>query len=351
MGLNPTFWEGKHVLVTGHTGFKGTWLTLILKDLGAKVVGLSLPPEYPQSLYADINAAELLSGEHFHDIRDYAGVVNIISESRPDYVFHLAAQAYVRKSYKEPLETIATNVMGTGNVLVASLAQKSVIGVTIATTDKVYENLGAQKSFKESDRLGGNDPYSASKAATELIVASLESASNQHGTAVTTVRAGNVIGGGDWGEDRLIPDIVRAFKNGKPLSIRNPYATRPWQHVLDCLYGYLLTAELHLKKTKNIPKSLNFGPHDSMSVIDLVKNFENEFNQGITQEFVSSPMPESTWLALDASFAYSELGWKPSFSQQSAVSQTAKWYSKFLQGEPARVLMQNEIADYKVGKW
>lgn len=351
MGLNPSFWEGKNVLVTGHTGFKGTWLTLILKDLGANVVGLSLPPEYPQSLYADINAAELLSGEHFHDIRDYAGVVNTISESRPDYVFHLAAQAYVRKSYKEPLETIATNVMGTGNVLVASLAQKSVIGVTIATTDKVYENLGAQKSFKESDRLGGNDPYSASKAATELIVASLESASNQHGTAVTTVRAGNVIGGGDWGEDRLIPDIVRAFKNGKPLSIRNPYATRPWQHVLDCLYGYLLTAELHLKKNRNIPKSLNFGPHDSMSVIDLVKNFENEFNQGITQEFVSSPMPESRWLALDASFAYNELGWKPSFSQQSAVSQTAKWYSKFLQGEPARVLMQNEIADYKVGKW
>lgn len=351
MGLNPSFWEGKHVLVTGHTGFKGTWLTLILKNLGANVVGLSLPPEYPQSLYADINASELLSGEHFHDIRDYEGVVNIISESRPDYVFHLAAQAYVRKSYKEPLETIATNVMGTGNVLLAALAQKSVIGVTIATTDKVYENLGVQKSFKESDRLGGNDPYSASKAATELIVASLESSSNQHGTAVTTVRAGNVIGGGDWGEDRLIPDVVRAYKYGKPLLIRNPYATRPWQHILDCLYGYLLTAELHLKKSENVPKSLNFGPQDSMSVIDLVKNFEHEFNQRIIQEIVSSPMPESTWLALDSSFACSALGWNPSFSQLSAVSQTAKWYSKFLQGESARVLMQNEIANYKVGKW
>lgn len=351
MGLNPSFWEGKHVLVTGHTGFKGTWLTLILKDLGANVVGLSLPPEYPQSLYADTNASELLSGEHFHDIRDYAGVVNNISETRPDYVFHLAAQAYVRKSYKEPLETISTNVMGTGNVLVAALAQKSVIGITIATTDKVYENLGAQKSFKESDRLGGNDPYSASKAATELIVASLATASNQHGTAVTTVRAGNVIGGGDWGEDRLIPDIVRAYEYGKPLSIRNPHSTRPWQHVLDCLYGYLLTAELHLKKSENIPKSLNFGPQDSMSVIDLVNNFENEFNRRITQEFVKSPMLESTWLDLDASFAYRELGWKPSFSQLSAVRQTAKWYSKFLQGESARVLMQNEIADYKVGKW
>jgi CDP-glucose 4,6-dehydratase len=351
VGLNPSFWEGKHVLVTGHTGFKGAWLTLILRDLGANVVGLSLPPEYPQSLYADIDASELLFGEHFHDIRDFAGVVNIISESRPDYVFHLAAQAYVRKSYKKPLETIATNVLGTGNVLIAALAQKSVIGVTIATTDKVYENLGTQTSFKESDRLGGSDPYSASKAATELIVSSLTSASNQHGTAVTTVRAGNVIGGGDWGEDRLIPDIVRAYKAGKSLSIRNPNATRPWQHVLDCLYGYLLTAELHFKKSEDVPKSLNFGPQDSMSVIDLVKNFEKEFNQGIAQEFVSSPMPESNWLALDAGFAYSKLGWKPSFSQLNAVSQTAKWYSKFLQGESARALMQNEIADYKVGKW
>lgn len=351
MGLNPSLWEGKHVLVTGHTGFKGSWLILLLKDLGAEVTGISLPPEYPQSLYADINAAELLSAEYFQDIRDSDGIFNIIVESQPDYVFHLAAQAYVRKSYKEPLETIATNVMGTGNVLIAALAQKSVIGVTIATTDKVYENLGARKSFNESDRLGGIDPYSASKAATELIVASLASASNQHGTPVTTVRAGNVIGGGDWGEDRLIPDIVRAFQYGKPLSIRNPNATRPWQHVLDCLYGYLLTAEVHLKKSKNIPKSLNFGPQDSMSVIDLVKNFEHEFNSEIAQEIMPSPTPESTWLALDSSFAYSELGWKPSFSQISAVSQTARWYSKFLQGESARVLMQNEIAVYKVGKW
>ena len=351
MGLNPSIWKGKHVLVTGHTGFKGAWLTLLLKDLGANVVGLALPPEYPQSLYTDTNASELLSGEYFQDIRDSVGIANVIAESRPDYVFHLAAQAYVRKSFKEPLETIATNVMGTGNVLVAALAQKNVIGVTIATTDKVYENLGEQKSFHESDRLGGNDPYSASKAATELIVGSLALSSNQYRTPVTTVRAGNVIGGGDWGEDRLIPDIVRAFQHGKPLSIRNPDATRPWQHVLDCLYGYLLTAELHLKKFENIPKSLNFGPKDSMSVIDLVRNFEIEFNYGIDKEIVSSPIPESTWLALDARFAYSELGWEPSFSQLNAVGQTARWYSKFLQGESARVLAQNEIANYKVGKW
>lgn len=339
------------MLVTGHTGFKGSWLTLLLKELGAHVVGLSLPPEYPQSLYIDCNASELLSREYFQDIQDSVGIVNVIAESQPDYVFHLAAQAYVRKSYRKPLETISTNVMGTVNVLVAALAEKSVMGVTIATTDKVYENLGAQKPFNESDRLGGNDPYSASKAATELIVSSLVSASNQQGTPVTTVRAGNVIGGGDWGEDRLIPDIVRAFQTGEPLSIRNPNATRPWQHVLDCLFGYLLTAELHLKNSNKIPKSLNFGPQDSMTVIDLVRNFEKEFDYGIVREIVSPPMPESSWLALDASLAYSELGWKPSFSQISAVRQTARWYSKFLQGESARELMQNEISDYRFGKW
>ena len=339
------------MLVTGHTGFKGSWLTLLLKELGAHVVGLSLPPQYPQSLYIDCNASELLSSEYFQDIQDSVGIVNVIAESQPDYVFHLAAQAYVRKSYKEPRETIATNVIGTGNVLVAALAQKSIIGITIATTDKVYENLGAQKSFSESDRLGGNDPYSASKAATELIVASLAGSSNQYETPVTTVRAGNVIGGGDWGEDRLIPDIVRAFQYGEPLSIRNPNATRPWQHVLDCLHGYLLTAELHMKNDNKIPKSLNFGPQDSMSVIDLVKSFEKVFNQRIAQEIVSSPIPESTWLALDASLAYSELGWKPSLTQFTAVSQTARWYSKFLQGESARELMRSEISDYRVGKW
>jgi CDP-glucose 4,6-dehydratase len=241
--------------------------------------------------------------------------------------------------------------MGTGNVLVAALAQKSVIGVTIATTDKVYENLGAKKSFSESDRLGGNDPYSASKAASELIVASLASAKNQYGIPVTTVRAGNVIGGGDWGEDRLVPDIVRAFQLGKSLLIRNPSATRPWQHVLDCLYGYLLTAELHLKKSDDIPKSVNFGPQDSMSVIELVKNFEKEFNHVILQEIVPSQIAESEWLALDASFAFSKLGWTPAYSQITAVSQTARWYSKFLQGESARELMLNQISDYKVGKW
>ena len=351
MGLNPGFWRGKRVLVTGHTGFKGSWLTTLLNDLGAEVIGISLPPETPKCLYTAARIQELLSAEYFQDIRDESAIENAIRDAKPDYVFHLAAQAYVRRSFMNPLETIATNVMGTCNVLVASLAQKSVLGITIATTDKVYENLGALEPFNESDKLGGNDPYSASKAASEIIIASIACSHNPTKIPVTTVRAGNVIGGGDWGEDRLVPDLVKALQSNKPLLIRNPNAIRPWQHVLDCLYGYLLVAQVHLEEMINIPKSVNFGPCDSLSVIELVKLFEDAFKKNIVQEIISSQIPESNWLALDSSLARKELKWRPSFSQASAVSQTAIWYSKFINGEDARDLIQSEISGFKVGKW
>ena len=351
MGLNPFFWGNKRVLVTGHTGFKGSWLTILLKDLGADVVGLSLPPENPQSLYIDARVEELVSAEYFQDIRDVIGVENAIRDLKPDYVFHLAAQAFVRRSYKYPLETIATNVIGTGNVLTASLAQESVLGVTVATTDKVYENLGVQKPFIETDKLGGKDPYSASKAASEIIVASIAASSNPHEIPVTTVRAGNVIGGGDWGEDRLVPDLVRAFQLNKPLTIRNPDATRPWQHVLDCLYGYVLVAQAHLEKEVPTPRAVNFGPNDSLSVCELVKLFESAFGKVITQEIVTSPIPENTWLALDSTLARNQFKWEPYFSQTSAVTQTANWYSKYSSGEDAQELIHADVSRYKVGKW
>ncbi len=351
MGLNTNLWAGRRVLVTGHTGFKGAWLTVLLNGLGAEVIGLSLPPESPESLYSAARIHELLSTEYFQDIRDESAVENVINESKPDYVFHLAAQAYVRKSYKDPLATFATNVMGTGHVLFASLSKKSVLGLTIATTDKVYENLGTPESFVESDKLGGTDPYSSSKAASEMIIASMVSSNNPYTIPVTTVRAGNVIGGGDWGEDRLVPDIVKALQNNQPLLVRNPNATRPWQHVLDCLYGYLLVAQLHLEKAKVIPKSMNFGPSDSLPVIDLVKLFENAFEKTIVQKIVPSQIPESTWLALDSSLARKTLGWHSSFSQTSAVNHVANWYSRFASGEDARELMQIEISRFKVGKW
>ncbi len=310
-----------------------------------------MPPESPKSLYNSSRIGELFAKEYFLDIRNQQPLENAFSEARPDYVFHLAAQAYVRRSYQNPLETIATNVIGAANVLLASLAQKNVLGVTISTTDKVYENLDSLEPFSESSKLGGRDPYSASKAASELIIASIALSQNPHQIPVTTVRAGNVIGGGDWGENRLVPDLVNALQLGQPLIIRNPNATRPWQHILDCLYGYLLVAQLHLENRVNVPSSFNFGPSDSLSVIDLVKLFESAFQKKIDQVTIPSEIPESNWLALDSSLAHDNLKWKCSFSQEKAVRETANWYSKFANGEDARDLMKTEICRYKIGKW
>lgn len=271
MGLNPKLWNGKRVLVTGHTGFKGSWLTLILKELGAEVIGLALPPEGPRSLYVDAGISHELLSETTQDIRDEFAVRRAIEGMDPDYVFHLAAQAYVGKSLRDPIESIATNVIGTANVLKPALASKTVLGVTIITTDKVYENLGAKEPFRETDKLGGLDPYSASKAASEIIVASMSATCNALKIPVTTVRAGNVIGGGDWGEERLVPDLVRALNGNSKLIIRNPNATRPWQFVLDCLYGYLLVAQSHMEERGDVPNSVNFGPDESLSVTELVR--------------------------------------------------------------------------------
>lgn len=351
MGLNPKLWNGKRVLVTGHTGFKGSWLTLILKELGAEVIGLALPPEGPRSLYVDAGISHELLSETIQDIRDEFAVKREIEGMDPDYVFHLAAQAYVRRSLRDPLESIATNVIGTANVLKPSLASRTVLGVTIITTDKVYENLGAKEPFRETDKLGGLDPYSASKAASEIIVASMSATCNALKIPVTTVRAGNVIGGGDWGEERLVPDIVRALNGNSKLIIRNPNATRPWQFVLDCLYGYLLVAQSHMEEKSDVPNSVNFGPDESLSVSELVRLFEAAFGRKIELEESKSTFPESERLRLDSSLARAYFGWESSFSAAQAVSQTANWYSQFESGVDVKELMRAEILKYKVGKW
>jgi CDP-glucose 4,6-dehydratase len=351
VGLNPKLWNGKRVLVTGHTGFKGSWLTLILKELGAEVIGLALPPEGPRSLYVDAGISHELLSETIQDIRDEFAVRRAIEGMDPDYVFHLAAQAYVRRSLRDPLESIATNVIGTANVLKPAIASKAVLGVTIITTDKVYENLGAKEPFRETDKLGGLDPYSASKAASEIIVASMSATCNALKIPVTTVRAGNVIGGGDWGEERLVPDLVRALNGNSKLIIRNPNATRPWQFVLDCLYGYLLVAQSHMEEGGDVPNSVNFGPDESLSVTELVRLFEAAFGRTIELEESKSTFPESEWLRLDSSLARAYFGWESSFSAAQAVSQTANWYSKFESGVDAKELMRAEILKYKVGKW
>lgn len=351
MGLNPKLWSGKRVLVTGHTGFKGAWLTLLLKDLGAEVIGISLIPEDSRSLYTDARIKEDIDSGFIQDIRDEIAIKRVIGESNVDYVFHLAAQAYVRRSVRNPLESITTNVVGTANVLISALASRSVSGITIATTDKVYENLGVNLPFRESDKLGGQDPYSASKAAAELVVSSIRFSNNPGNIPITTVRAGNVVGGGDWGEGRLVPDLVKALKSNLPLLIRNEGATRPWQYILDCLFGYLLVAQSHLEKKENIPNSINFGPEKSLSVIELVNLFENAFGRKLVKEIVKSPIIESSRLSLDSSLAHQYFQWKTSLSPVQSVMQTAEWYLKFSSGDDAKNLMLAEISKYKVGKW
>jgi CDP-glucose 4,6-dehydratase len=344
--LNPEIWRNKRILVTGHTGFKGSWLVFWLRELGAEVIGLSLPaPQSRQSLYIDAEIGNLVSFEYFLDIRDEIGVEKAIQESKPDYVFHLAAQAFVPRSLKYPSESITTNIVGTANILLASLSLDSVKGITIATTDKVYQNIGNHEPFKETDMLGSKDPYSASKAAAELVVASLATTCNPHKIPVTTVRAGNVIGGGDWGQDRLVPDLVTALKSGQTLVVRNPNATRPWQYILDCLKGYLLIAQSHLEGD-NTPTSINFGPTNSLSVTKLISIFEVAFGKKVKYEVGETNLNEANQLELNSQLALEYLGWQTSFSLVDAIGETATWYSKFLDGANALELMSKDMSKY-----
>ena len=348
MDVDSSIWRGKKILVTGHTGFKGSWLVFLLKDLGAEVYGVSLPVDNTkQSLYSDAEVSTCMSKEYFYDLRQESLVEKVLSETKPDYVFHLAAQAYVRESIRNPLESISVNVIGTANVLVKSLANRSILGITIVTTDKVYENLENRVPFKEGDTLGGKDPYSASKASAEHIVNSLRHSINVNRTPISTARAGNVIGGGDWGHERLIPDLVRSIINQQTLVIRNPNSVRPWQYVLDCLYGYVLLAQTHLLQNYNYPTAVNFGPKDSYPVIELIKIFEDEFETSIEINVINSEIYESNWLQLNSKLAKDTLGWQPSFSHQEAISLTAKWYSRFLKGENAKSLICEEIKNFK----
>lgn len=347
MDLNPELWRNRRVLVTGHTGFKGSWLVFWLSQFGAEVIGVSLPvPELQCSLYSDAKISKLLSKEYFLDIRNEILVQDAMKESKADYVFHLAAQAIVSRSIEYPNESVTTNVIGTSNVLLAALSLNSVIGMTIATTDKVYQNIDNDKPFRETDALGGKDPYSASKAAAEIVVASLASICNPRKIPITTVRAGNVIGGGDWGKDRLVPDLVNALSSNRTMMIRNINATRPWQHILDCLRGYLLIAQSHLVSSINSPKSINFGPNESLSVKQLINIFESSFGRSANYKVSESSFNEAQYLKLNSELAFSYLNWSPFYKSAEAISKTAKWYLDFLYGNNALELMTQELLQY-----
>ncbi|VEE63445.1 CDP-glucose 4,6-dehydratase [Shewanella putrefaciens] len=347
-----TFWHNKRVLVTGHSGFKGSWLTLWLNQLGAHVTGLSLLPQTKPALFDVAKIAELCDS-HFVDIRNAKACAEVVELCQPEIVIHLAAQALVRTSYQDPLETYATNIMGTANILEAIRLQNSVKVALMVTTDKVYSNREWYWAYREVDTLGGHDPYSASKAACEIVIQSYRDAFfSQQNIALASVRAGNVIGGGDWSENRLIPDAIRAWQSHECLHIRNPSAVRPWQHVLDPLSGYLSLAQ-QLWHQANLAGSYNLGPEPSgaISVRNVITQAMKLYPNSMTQfgEVEAGPH-EAGLLNLDISKAKSLLGVTPRWQLAQAIEKTINWYQHFHSGHDARQLCLEDILSFEASQ-
>ncbi len=344
------FWRGKRVLITGHTGFKGSWLAIWLQRLGAEVTaGIALAPSTTPSLFKLANISEYISTD-FCDIRDSAKVAKIVRNARPEIVFHLAAQPLVRASYRNPLETLSTNVMGTAFLLDAFRGVESIKVAVMITTDKVYHNNEWAYPYRETDPLGGHDPYSASKGASEIVIASYrDSFLGEQGIAIATARAGNVIGGGDWSEDRLIPDAVRAWQAYKPLQIRRPQAIRPWQHVLDPLASYLALAQ-KLWQQPTFAGAYNFGPHthEAATVREVIERARVAFGGGEVIYGKGDMGPhEADWLALETAKAREMLGIVPKWELKEAVNRTMAWYRSLNDGADARSLCEIELGSYE----
>ncbi|MEQ1403708.1 CDP-glucose 4,6-dehydratase [Neorhizobium sp. Rsf11] len=345
---NSDFWAGKRVLLTGHTGFKGTWLSIWLARLGASVTGISLPPETEPNLFT--LARPELAASHFQDIRDAARLAELVRMASPQIVLHLAAQALVRPSYQDPLGTFATNVLGTANLLEAVRSVPSARVVVAITTDKVYRNLEHAFPYRETDQIGGHDPYSASKAAAEITISSYrDSFLREQGVAVASARAGNVIGGGDWSMDRLLPDAARAWQSGKALHVRRPEAKRPWQHVLEPLSAYLVLAE-RLYNDPTLAQAYNFGPvsHEAASVRHVIEIARASYGSGDVQYGDGTEGPhEARWLALETAKARHMLNIEPRWLLKEAVDRTMTWYRAQHGGADARALCEAEITDYE----
>lgn len=342
------FWQGKRVLVTGHTGFKGSWLCETLLGLGAQVSGLALPPETTPDLFGQLQLAERLD-QALVDIRDRAAVATRARGADPDIVFHLAAQPLVRRSYREPVETWATNVMGTAHLLEALSQLGKPVSVVVVTTDKVYENREWVHGYRETDRLGGHDPYSASKAGTELVAQSWRKSFSGSGVKIATARAGNVIGGGDWSEDRIIPDLARALTAKKPLSLRNPHSIRPWQHVLDPLCGYMqLAKSLYDSDDAEWQDAFNFGPEaaDLRSVRNLVETSLQHWPGQWIDASEGTAVHEAGRLSLTIDKARAQLGWEPRWDFRRAVAETIGWYRAHAEGQDALSLTRAQISSF-----
>lgn len=354
--MMKSFWKGKKVFLTGHTGFKGSWLSLWLHKMGAEVTGYALKPPTNPSLFEKANIASVVDS-HIGDIRDFENLKKVMEKTKPDIVIHMAAQALVRYSYKNPIETYMTNVMGTVHLLEAVRSVDSVRAVVNVTTDKCYENREWHWGYRENEPMGGHDPYSNSKGCSELVTSAYrKSFFNESGNKsvfLASARAGNVIGGGDWAEDRLIPDIFRAFEKNETVLVRNPQSIRPWQHVLEPLRGYLLLAQGLYEQGDKFSEAFNFGPEDSdaKKVDWIVQKLAKMWGDGATYKVASDPgaVHEATYLKLDCSKAKACLGWHPNWDLNEALEKIVEWNKAYAADRDARRITLEQIGAYERG--
>ena len=350
MAVNRNFWKGKRVFLTGHTGFKGGWLALWLLDMGAEVYGYALNPPTDPNIFTVCNLKQQLAGSTIADIRDGTALMQAMGAVRPDIVIHLAAQPLVRYSYTAPIETYAVNVMGTVNLLEAVRHTNGVKAVVNVTTDKCYENREWVWPYRENEAMGGFDPYSSSKACSELVTAAYRNSFLEPaGIHLASARAGNVIGGGDWAADRLIPDFLKALDAQRTLTIRSPQATRPWQHVLEPIAGYLMLAQALYEEGEAFAAPWNFGPEDSDArpVQWIVEYLCGQVPGASWQCDASPQLHEANLLKLDSSKAKTKLGWKPRWNLQTALGMTLNWHNAWQQGEEMAPVSQAQIHHYE----
>ena len=349
MEVTPDFWQGKRVFLTGHTGFKGSWLSLWLQSMGAEVHGYSLEPPTNPNLFTEAGIGRGMASSIIADIRDAGKLHLALQAARPEIIFHLAAQPLVRYSYIQPVETYAVNVMGTVSLLEAVRTTQGVRAVVNVTTDKCYENREWVWGYRENEPMGGADPYSSSKGCAELVTSAYRrSFLEQQGIALATARAGNVIGGGDWAADRLIPDFLRALDAGETLKIRSPQSTRPWQHVLEPLSGYLLLAQKLYEKHDHA-EGWNFGPHDDDArPVQWIVEKLVEMRPGASWQCDQSLQPhEAHYLKLDSSKARSRLGWQPRWDLYTALRRTLEWHESWRRGGDMQSITLAQLADYQ----